>query len=85
MFMSKAESVRWAAELGALESLAYSHTCYEGEFPPCGTCPACRLRRKGFARRRHPRPPGGEGRRRRLTAAAVADAAGGDGFGDQGD
>ena len=48
MFMTKAESVRWAAELGALESLAYSHTCYEGAFPPCGKCPACQLRKKGF-------------------------------------
>jgi 7-cyano-7-deazaguanine synthase len=48
MFKTKAESVRWAAELGALESLAYSHTCYEGAFPPCGKCPACLLRKKGF-------------------------------------
>ena len=49
MFMTKAESVRWAAELGALESLALSHTCYEGAYPPCGACPACRLRSRGFA------------------------------------
>ncbi len=49
MFMSKAESVRWAAKIGALESLAFSHTCYEGKYPPCGACPACRLRSKGFA------------------------------------
>jgi 7-cyano-7-deazaguanine synthase len=48
MWKTKAESVRWASELGALESLAYSHTCYEGAFPPCGACPACKLRRKGF-------------------------------------
>lgn len=48
MFRTKADSVRWARELGALESLAYSHTCYEGEFPPCGKCPACLLRKKGF-------------------------------------
>ena len=48
MFKSKAESVLWAKELGALESLAYSHTCYEGKFPPCGKCPACMLRKKGF-------------------------------------
>lgn len=48
MYMTKAESVRWAAELGALESLALSHTCYEGAYPPCGGCPACLLRRKGF-------------------------------------
>ena len=48
MFKTKAESVLWARELGALESLAFSHTCYEGEFPPCGKCPACVLRKKGF-------------------------------------
>lgn len=49
MFKTKAESVLWARELGALASLAYSHTCYEGTFPPCGKCPACLLRAKGFA------------------------------------
>ncbi len=49
MFMTKAESVAWARELGALDSLAYSHTCYEGDYPPCGKCPACILRKKGFA------------------------------------
>ncbi len=48
MFLTKAESVRLAQEVGALEALAYSHTCYEGRFPPCGVCPACRLRAKGF-------------------------------------
>ncbi|MEN3000729.1 MAG: 7-cyano-7-deazaguanine synthase QueC [Armatimonadota bacterium] len=49
MFLSKAQSVQLAREVGALEALAYSHTCYEGRFPPCGVCPACRLRAKGFA------------------------------------
>jgi 7-cyano-7-deazaguanine synthase len=49
MFKTKAESVLWARELGALGSLAFSHTCYEGVFPPCGKCPACLLRAKGFA------------------------------------
>jgi 7-cyano-7-deazaguanine synthase len=48
MFLTKAESVRLAQEVGALDALAYSHTCYEGRFPPCGVCPACRLRAKGF-------------------------------------
>jgi len=56
MFKSKAESVRWAAELGAMESLALSHTCYEGTFPPCGSCPACGLRAKGFAEAGLPDP-----------------------------
>lgn len=56
MFMTKAESVRWAAKIGALDSLAFSHTCYEGKFPPCGGCPACRLRAKGFAEAGVPDP-----------------------------
>jgi len=38
-----------AQELGALEALSFSHTCYNGTFPPCGACPACHLRQKGFS------------------------------------
>jgi 7-cyano-7-deazaguanine synthase len=49
MFRTKAESVALARRWGALESLAFSHTCYEGSFPPCGKCPSCLLRAKGFA------------------------------------
>jgi 7-cyano-7-deazaguanine synthase len=49
MFLTKAESVTFAGLEGALPALAYSHTCYEGKFPPCGECPACKLRAKGFA------------------------------------
>ncbi len=56
MFKTKAESVLWARELGALESLAFSHTCYEGSFPPCGVCPACLLRSRGFAEAGIPDP-----------------------------
>lgn len=48
MFLTKAQSVQLAMEVGAMEALAYSHTCYEGRFPPCGVCPACKLRAKGF-------------------------------------
>ena len=48
MFQSKADTVRLAQALGALPALAYSHTCYNGQQPPCGECPACRLRAKGF-------------------------------------
>lgn len=33
---------------GCMEALAFSHTCYEGQIPPCGECPACMLRAKGF-------------------------------------
>ena len=49
MFMTKAETVKLAQEAGAMEAMAYSHTCYRGEQPPCGRCPACELRAKGFA------------------------------------
>ena len=49
MFKTKAESIRLAEKWGAMESLAHSHTCYEGSYPPCGKCPACLLRAKGFA------------------------------------
>ncbi len=48
MFRTKAESVLMAKAWGGLETLAFSHTCYEGSFPPCGTCPSCLLRAKGF-------------------------------------
>ena len=48
MWLSKAETVKLAEQLGALEALAYSHTCYNGQQPPCGECEACRLRAKGF-------------------------------------
>lgn len=48
MFHTKAGSVALAQRWGALDSLAFSHTCYEGVFPPCGRCPSCVLRAKGF-------------------------------------
>jgi len=48
MWMTKSETVKLAKEVGALEALAWSHTCYNGEVPPCGKCPACELRAKGF-------------------------------------
>lgn len=49
MFKTKAETVVMAEELGAMEALAFSHTCYNGAQPPCGDCAACQLREKGFA------------------------------------
>ena len=49
MWLTKAQTVRKAQDLGALEALSFSHTCYNGTFPPCGTCPACHLRQKGFS------------------------------------
>jgi 7-cyano-7-deazaguanine synthase len=49
MHLTKSQVIRLAQAVGALEALAYSHTCYEGIFPPCGQCPACQLRARGFA------------------------------------
>ena len=48
MHLSKKETVELARDLGALPAMALTHTCYNGERPPCGTCPACELRAKGF-------------------------------------
>jgi 7-cyano-7-deazaguanine synthase len=48
MHLSKAETVRLARDVGALEVMADTHTCYRGQRPPCGECPACVLRAKGF-------------------------------------
>ncbi len=49
MHLSKKETVELARELGALPAMAMTHTCYNGQRPPCGHCPACELRAKGFA------------------------------------
>jgi 7-cyano-7-deazaguanine synthase len=47
--LSKKDTVLLASRMsGCMEALAYSHTCYEGKFPPCGKCHACLLRMKGF-------------------------------------
>ena len=48
MHLSKKETVELARDVGALEAMALTHTCYKGQRPPCGVCPACVLRAKGF-------------------------------------
>lgn len=49
MYLSKGETVKLSRELpGCWEALAYSHTCYAGEFPPCDKCHSCLLRAHGF-------------------------------------
>jgi 7-cyano-7-deazaguanine synthase len=49
MHLSKRETVELAEHLGALPAMAMTHTCYHGTRPPCGHCPACELRARGFA------------------------------------
>lgn len=49
MNLTKSETVELAEKLGAMDAMAYTHTCYNGEQPPCGKCQACQLRAKGFA------------------------------------
>lgn len=50
MKLSKAESIHLAQTFaGCFDALAYSHTCYAGQVPPCGECHACVLRAHGFA------------------------------------
>lgn len=56
MELTKKETVELMAELGHLDAYALSHTCYNGDRPPCGTCPACILRAKGFAEAGVPDP-----------------------------
>jgi len=49
MHRSKRETVELARDLGELRAMALTHTCYNGKRPPCGECPACELRARGFA------------------------------------
>lgn len=48
MWKTKAEIIKLMEHLGGLELYKYTHTCYKGERPACGECPACELRLKGF-------------------------------------
>ncbi len=56
MELSKKETVLLAERLDALDVMALTHTCYEGQRPPCGRCPACKLRAQGFAEAGIPDP-----------------------------
>jgi len=56
MHRSKKETVELAVQLGALDAMALTHTCYNGQQPPCGSCAACELRAKGFAEAGVPDP-----------------------------
>ncbi|MCK4501229.1 7-cyano-7-deazaguanine synthase QueC [Candidatus Babeliales bacterium] len=49
MYLTKEQTVKLAKTLPlAWEALKESWTCYEGGEKPCGVCPACELRIKGF-------------------------------------
>lgn len=49
MFLTKAESVHLALSLpGCYHALAFSHTAYDGQYPPIGSDHATLLRAKGF-------------------------------------
>lgn len=57
MEMSKAETVLFAKNFhGCMEALAYTHTSYDGQFPPTGHDHATLLRAKGFAEAGVPDP-----------------------------
>jgi 7-cyano-7-deazaguanine synthase len=57
MLLDKAATVRMARGFpGCWEALALSVTCYNGQRPGCGKCPACELRAKGFAEARFDDP-----------------------------
>lgn len=48
--LDKAGTVKLALSHGELgrRAMAITHTCYAGEFPPCGKCHSCVLRAEGF-------------------------------------
>jgi len=49
MHLTKAETVGMMRSYEKLPWLAHTHTCYNNENPPCGKCPACIIRARGFA------------------------------------
>lgn len=49
MNLSKAETVKLCQSFnGCMIAMAHTITCYNGQEPPCGRCPACKIRGEGF-------------------------------------
>ena len=48
MHLTKSETVLLMKAQGTLSWYAHTHTCYKGQVPACGQCPACQLRLNGF-------------------------------------
>jgi len=49
LYLNKSEISRLTKTLPyCKEAVGLSHTCYNNQFPPCGVCPACKIRAKGF-------------------------------------
>ncbi|RLC88863.1 MAG: 7-cyano-7-deazaguanine synthase QueC [Chloroflexi bacterium] len=56
MHLDKMETVLLMQSLNKLDWYAHTHTCYRGSKVPCGECPACKLRAKGFQKAKIPDP-----------------------------
>ena len=49
LYLTKAQIVKKASLIpGCMEAMKFTHTCYNGKFPPCMQCNACKIRAKGF-------------------------------------